>query len=287
MAVYEHTYRRYTGPLSPRWQRFLVPARYAVSEVFASRFFVAVFALAFVVPLGMAVLLYLRANLTALESLGVQFVQQIPIDARFFFYFLRAQSFAGLFLTLMAGPGLVAPDLAHNALPLYLSRPFSRWEYVLGKGTVLAALLSLVTWVPGLLLLLLQTQLAGFTWLSEHLRLVPAVFLGSWVWILMLTLLALALSALVRWRTVAAGLFFAVFVVTKALGTFLVLYFETRWGQLVDLRQQVEVIWQSLFYGQVDPGDIPAWAGWVGFLVVVGLSLLALQRKLRAYEVVR
>src|SRR5205807_10578886 len=58
----------------------------------------------------------------------------------------------------------------HDALPIFLSRPFSRPEYVLGKCAVIALLLSVVTWVPGLILFSLQAGLAegGWTWRSEE-----------------------------------------------------------------------------------------------------------------------
>ena len=53
------------------------------------------------------------------------------------------------FLAAFVGPGLISPDLSHNGLPLYLARPFSRAEYVLGKMSVLVGLMSLMTWIPG------------------------------------------------------------------------------------------------------------------------------------------
>ena len=62
------------------------------------------------------------------------------------------------------GPGLISPDLSHNALPLYLARPFSRTEYVLGKMSVLMGLMSLMTWIPGVLLFVLQGYLEGWQW---------------------------------------------------------------------------------------------------------------------------
>ena len=61
-----------------------------------------------------------------------------------------------LFLAAFIGPGQISPDLANNALSLYLARPFSRVEYVLGKMSVLLILMSVMTWVPGLLLFGLQ-----------------------------------------------------------------------------------------------------------------------------------
>lgn len=288
MAVYEQTYRRYTGALTPRWSRFLVLSRYAWSEVFSSRFFIAVFAVSFVPVLVVASMLYLRSNLEVLEGLGAfGFVNNIQIDGRLFLYFLRIQGGFAFFLTLLAAPGLVSPDLAHNALPLYLARPFKRWEYVLGKMTVLLVLTSAITWLPGLLLFFFQVQLAGGEWLSEHARIAPAIFFGGWVWILVLALLGLALSAWVRWRTVAAGLLFAVFIVSRALGVILNLSLDTKWGSLVDLRTLITVIWQGLFYGEVGPETIPVWSAWLSLAALCAFCLLLLRIKIRAYEVVR
>ena len=88
------------------------------------------------------------------------------------------------FLTLLIGPPLVSRDLTNNALPLYLCRPFSRAEYVVGKMAVLLILLSLITWVPGLLLFLFQAYLEGGGWIAANLWIAGAIFVGSLVWIL-------------------------------------------------------------------------------------------------------
>lgn len=289
MAVYEQTYRRYAGRLVPERWRFLVLSRHAVSNLLGSRLFVIVLTLSFVVPLGLAVILYLRQNLEVLETLGwgAFLSEQLAVDERFFHYFLRAQAFAAFLLTLLAAPGLVAPDLTHNALALYLSRPLSRTGYVLGKITVLWAVLSLVTWVPGLLLIGFQVQLAGFAWLGEHGRALTGVLGASAVWILLLSLLGLALSAWVRWRTVAAGLLFAVFVVSRVMGEVLAAHLDSPWGHLVDLRHLVAVISQDLFFGQPQAESVPLWAAWIGFAAVCSLALALLRWRLEAYEVVR
>ena len=94
----------------------------------------------------------------------------IDINPRFFLNFLGWQSMLALFLAAFVGPGQISPDLANNALPLYLARPFSRAEYVLGKLSVLLILMSLMTWVPGLLLFILQAALEGNGWFGQNLR---------------------------------------------------------------------------------------------------------------------
>ena len=48
MAVYEQTYKRYPGPLTPEWSRFLIIPRHAYRGVFKSKLFTAFFVLCFV-----------------------------------------------------------------------------------------------------------------------------------------------------------------------------------------------------------------------------------------------
>jgi hypothetical protein len=57
------------------------------------------------------------------------FAQFIQVDGRFFAIFMYVQAGFAVFLAALAGPGLIAPDLANNALPLYFSRPLTRWSY--------------------------------------------------------------------------------------------------------------------------------------------------------------
>jgi len=117
-----------------------------------------------------------------------------------------------LFLAAFIGPGQVSPDLAKQRPLALLARPFSRVEYVLGKLSVLVILMSLMTWVPGLLLFGLEGYLEGFGWMQDNARLAfwpvrPARGSGLRCW----ALLALALSAWVKWKPVAGALMFGVF----------------------------------------------------------------------------
>src|SRR6185436_36082 len=130
------------------------------------------------------------------------------------------------------------------AMPLYLSRPLSRTEYVLGKLSVLIGLTSLITWVPELFLIGLQTSMVGFSWFSENSRLAVGVFIGSWIWILTISLIALALSAWVKWRPVAIASLFGVFFVTAGFGTVTNQLLNTRWGILINLATAMTMIWR-------------------------------------------
>jgi ABC-2 type transport system permease protein len=292
MAVYEHHYKPYSGPLTPLWSRFLILPRYAYQAVFQSKFFIAFFALCFVCPLIMAILIYLHHNVNALALMELNVAELVPINAYFFRTFIVIQSSFAFLLTVLIGPPLVSRDLTNNALPLYLCRPFSRAEYVIGKMSVLLILLSAVTWVPGVLLFLFQAYLEGAGWLGANLWIGGAIMLSSWVWIVVLALLSTTLSAWIKWRIAASAALFAIFIIPNVMGMMISGLFRTPYGNLINLTIMINTITDSLFR-QLNILDLPewlvlpVWAAWGGVTAFCALCLLLLTRKVRAYEVVR
>ena len=94
MAVFEHTYGPYAGQLTPQWSRFLVIPRHAYRRVFKSKIFTAFFALSFVCPLVMAVIIYLHHNINALTLMEIQPASIVPINNVFFRVYTMIQSTA-------------------------------------------------------------------------------------------------------------------------------------------------------------------------------------------------
>src|SRR5262249_2558169 len=142
----------------------------------------------------------------------------VEINSRFFFYFATVQAFFSYILTALVGPTLVSPDLVNNALPLYFCRPFTRTEYVIGKMSVLMWLLGLISWVPGLILFSIQASLAGWQWTLDHLWLAFAIFVGPFLWNAILSLIAVAMSAWVKWKIAAGALILSVFFAGAGFG---------------------------------------------------------------------
>ena len=286
MAVYKRDYKPYEEGRTPGWSRFLVLPRYIFRDVFASRIITIFFIVSCMPFLGAMVLVYLRYNVKALEIFELPVQQLLVIDATFFLYLLNAQCGFGLILTVLVGPGLVSMDLVNNALPMYFCRPFSRTEYVLGKMSVLAVLLSAITWIPLTVLLVFQTSLEGFGWLVDNVRILFGVFVGAWVWILLMCFLSLAISAWVRWRPVAGAMLFGVFLVLAGFGEAVNQIVDTRQGTLLNLRAVVDSINGWLF--QVNSwSSVPVGQAWLSLGVTLALCLLVLNRKLKAYEIVR
>jgi len=266
--------------------RFLILPRYAYEQIFRFKIFTAFFVLCFLYPAGAAVFIYLHHNVKALQVLQLPISELVTIDSWFFMVSMIVQGGLALVMTTLIGPGLISPDLSNNAMPLYLSRPFSRTEYILGKSSVLMILLSAITWVPLLLLFLLQAHLEGGGWLWQHKRIAVAVFAGSWIWIVILSLLVLSLSAWVKWRPVAGALLFGTFMVCSGFAAAINAIMYTNWGYLIDISQQTKILWTWLFNIQSE-NAIPVWGAVLGLLGVCVFCLLLLSRKIRAYEVIR
>lgn len=305
MAVYEQTYKRYAGPLTPEWNRFLIIPRHAYRAVFSSKLFTAFFVICFLPLLVEAILIYLHHNFSAIASMKINVRELVPIDAYFFQAFIGIQGGFAFFVALLIGPPLVSRDLRNNALPLYLCRPFTRTEYVMGKMSVILILLSVVTWVPQLLLFLFQSYLEGFAWFKTNVWMINAIVLGGLVWALLLALLTQTISALVKWRVVASGILLGIFFIPTVFGAFVNEVFRTRWGNIVSLGALIKNVTAGLFgtferatdvmrfrdfegtVTEIQMFEPPLWASWMVLFLICAVCLALLSWKVKAYEVVR
>ncbi len=294
MAVYEHRYQPYTGELTPQWSRFLIIPRHAFRDLFASKILTGFFALSFIPPLVFAILIYLHHNVSAIATFKINIAELVPVDEYFFYTFIGIQSGAAFFLTLLVAPTLVSKDLANNALPLYLARPFSRFEYTIGKMSVVFILLSCVMWIPGLVLFIFQSFLEGFVWMSANLWIAGAIFLSSWTWILFLALLSQTLSAWVKWRVAASAGMAAAFIIPSAIAEVAYQILNEgenqesymTWLNIISPSAITQTVRAALF--RLLPGDsytVPLTGAWLGFVVMCLILVFLLSRKVRAYEV--
>ncbi len=285
MAVYRRNYKPYAGKLTAEWSRCFVLFRYSRKNLFRSKFLTGLFVVCFFWPLICLVWIYLAHSASFLAGLGIP-SDVLTIDNRFFFNFMSVQGVFGFLLTAFAGPGLVSPDLANGALPLYFCRPFSRTEYVVGKASVLGILLSQITWVPGLILFAMQAGLAGASWTWNHLWIAGALVLASLLWVAFLSLLAMALSAWVKWRIVAGAMLLGVMFFGAGFAEAVNAVMRTQSGHFFNVAYLMSTVWNALF--QVDSRHaIPVAEAWIALLVYCVICLGLLMRKVRAYEVVR
>jgi ABC-2 type transport system permease protein len=285
MAVYRRGYQRYEGRLTGPWTRFMVLPRFSWQRLFQQRLVVLLTVIAMIWPILCAAFIYLTNHVELLAGLDKEFREFIEVNGKFFLVFMDVQAVFAIFLAALSGPGLIAPDLANNALPLYFSRPLTRPGYVCARLVVLFGMLSIVTWVPGLLLFGLQAGMAGPGWLRANWTMGAAIMAGFALWVLLVSMVALAGSAWVRWRVVAGALVLGFFFILAGVAAMLNGIFRVTWGHALNPAWAVNRLWCAML--GVDP---PAGPGVLPCTAVLGLVLLllaaVLERKLRPVEVI-
>jgi len=289
LSVYKHEYRAYTGPLTPLWARVGVIVRYAFAEAWSTRITATLFTLSVAPVIVYLVGIYLANNQLA-RTLIMRGSPMLTIDAGYFLKVLETQSWLALVLAAWIAPRLVSFDLADNALPILLSHPISRFGYVLGKLLALFACLSLVTWIPCLLLFAFQGYSSAQPWVMANLRIAGGVLASSLLWIAFLSILGLALSSWVKWRVVATGIIFAVVFVPAGIGGIITGILRTKWGFLLNAPVMMTQLWQRILGAPPTmQGDLylPSTAIVTVLLLVCAACVLMLNARIRAREVVR
>lgn len=286
MAIFQKAYRGYYGELTPLYQRPLVLFRYSMQAVISSRLFWAFMVAGLIPSFVVMCMIYLRYNLDLIMQFEIPIDELVRIDARFFAEYMLGPQLLFVFILIMAsGPTLASPDMRNNALSLYLSRPISKTGYIVGKLLVLLVLGSCLSWIPGILLILFQSYMAGGEWFVQHLHLLPATLIASLIWIISLSLLALAISATVKVAPIARLSFFGIIFVASALGGIVRLIIGSWYGSLLSIFDAQDALIQFM-YGIKNFSTMPIGASIFVFAVLVSLSLLVLYRRIRGLEVV-
>jgi hypothetical protein len=182
--------------------------------------------------------------------------------------------------------GLIADDRRTNALQLHLSKPLTRVEYILGKLAPPLAYVLFVTLVPALLLLLLQVVFAGsLTFLRSNLFLLPAITLYALIQALLSAFVLLALSSLTKSRRFVSIMYAAVTFFTFAMYQVLRGITTSRTWAVISPIEMLDVIANAIFRGKAEP-SVPVYVAVFVVLVMIGLAMLILERRIRGVEVV-
>jgi ABC-2 type transport system permease protein len=284
MAVYRRGYQRYQGPRTSHAERVLAFPRLAWRRLLSQRLVLIVLVVSLIWPLLCAGYIYLSNNLDLLKTIGGA-APVFKVDGQFFLVFMNVQAVFATVLAALAGPGLVAPDLANGALPLYFSRPISRLDYAVARLAVLGGLLSLVTLVPGLILILIQGGMAGWSWIGANWSLAVGLMAGFLWWVLLVSLVALASSAYIRMRLIAGGLVLGFFFVLGGMEQVLREVLRATWPALLNPTRASYLIWCRLLGAEVPEGPGP-WECAVALACMFAALAWVLERKLRPVEVV-
>ncbi|HLE69112.1 MAG TPA: ABC transporter permease subunit [Vicinamibacteria bacterium] len=273
MPLYDLSYRRFEGPRTSRFRRSFALARSAASLLLRRRSFLLLLAVSWIPAVVRAVQIYVARQFpeapdfftitpeTWREFLGQQ-VRFLPV----------------VLVSLATGASAIASDFASGAFTIYLSKPISRFDYVLGKAMPVAGAVSAVTLAPALALLLLQLSLApDFALLSKAPWLPLAVTAYSLFLALYFTLSVLAVSSLCRSGRVAGAGFAALVFGSEIVA-------RTATSRVFGAPRFLSLNGSAIDAGRWFFGESAAVAPLVVMIGVIALSALVLDRRLRSSE---
>lgn len=280
MPIYDQAYRKYEARAPLRTVRFWPITREALRLVLAPRAFLGLLALAWLPFVVRVIQVYV---VTRFPEAG----RVLPVDGRLFGEFLNQQIGFTLLLSIFGGSGLVANDLRTGAILVYLSRPLTRRDYVLGKLGVLLALNLGVTLVPALLLYATALALAPEQFLKWELAWIgPAVVAHALLIALSVSLLALAVSSLSKSARVAGVSFFGLVFGLEVVRQVLQGGFGRREAVLLSIQADLRAL-GNLLFGIAERGGALPWVYPAAVLLAVGLGCLAVLRaRVKAVEIV-
>jgi ABC-2 type transport system permease protein len=278
MPIHDQGYRRYGGEKARTGTGWMVITRAGIRTFFAKRAFLGLMLFSWLPFFVRAVQIYAAANLPQAAFLA-------PTPETFRQFLDQQQTFV-FFVTVYVGAGLIANDRRANALQIYLSKPLTRGEYIFGKLAILMTFLAMVTWLPAIVLLIVQISFAGnFTFFRNNAFLFPAITVFAFIEVLLASATMLALSSLSKSSRYVAILYASVIFFTQAI-----------YGVMYAVTRSTSLSWMSFSANLAQLGDVifrqpPKYdTPWpVALLVIVGLIVLSgviLERRVRGVEVV-
>ena len=276
--IHDQGYRRYGGGRAPRGRAWAVIAAAGIRTFLGKRMFLGLLLLSWGQFFVRAVQIYLAANLPQVAVLA--------LTPETFQRFFDIQELFVFVVTVYVGAGLIANDRRANALQIYLSKPLTRAEYVFGKLAILITFLLLITWVPAIMLLIVQILFVGnFTFVRSHVYLVPAITLFSFIEVVMVSTTMLALSSLSNSSRYAGILYAMVIFFTRALFNVLRFVTDASTVSWIAFTVNLEQVGNAIF--RLPPQyDTPWPVSFLMIVLIVAASGVVLERRVRGVEIV-
>lgn len=303
------SYRNYDGPLHNRAARWWIVALANIRQVRKKPGFWILFGLAFLPCLMTGVGFFFRPPMPVgmmdpaqAEAMKIRFGES-------FFAAADGQAFLVFLIALLVGAGSIASDNRANALIVYLSKPITKGDYLLGKWAGIFMILFGVAFVPSLVLYIycLITYI-GDGFLKDQPWLLPRIFAAALVPAIMHASVLMGFSAWSKTSRMAGAVYAGFFFVSAiVVGIIWGIFYRNKMAEGV-LLQHLSLggvirglMWNIYNVPQTVPQYVPEemsirqitlhapdfWPllALAGVFVVLGLG--AARMKIQAVEVVR
>ncbi len=278
MPIYDLSYRHWDGPLHGGGRRWYVIAEAGIRLLLSYKKFVFLLMLSWIPFFIQAFMLYMI--LVKGQTLG------FDLGPGFFQNAFAVQVFPLILVTIYAGSGLIASDLAANALPLYFAKPITRMDYVLGKLAIIGAFLALVFLAPVLLLFLFAAGVSpDMTFIRENYWVLGSILAYGLFVVVLASLFILGLSSTSRSGRVVGVAFIAAVIFSGMMGNILSLFLRNNQVLALSLGHNLTRLAQ-LFFLEESTLRLHWGASLAVALLIAAWSVWTLSRRIRPGEVV-
>lgn len=289
MSVAAGGYRQLATERVGGWNTSWAIARWNLRSLIRQKLFWALVALGLLHFLVHYVLIYIKAQISIESPAFGKFIDNYQVTGTGAAYrvFLDGQARAVLILLAYAGVTMVASDFRAGGIAFYLSKPMSRFEYVLGKAMALWVIIALLTVVPATVLFLEYGFFTSSTdyWMKNS-KIIWGILGYSALIMLAPSLVLLAVGAVCRRGAPLIMVWCSIFLVLPAFGALLRQVFNNRDWLLINFWRNLSIFGEYCFGARDIFEDRHArWAAFLTFATMVAAGFV-LRRRLRAVEVI-
>lgn len=283
MPIHDQSYQHWDGSLKSHTFRWWVIAKEGLKIILKRKIFI-IFVMAppFMYLVFKGGMIYLDTIFPILsineKFFNDFFSSMIPVPWTFFFITL---------ICVFGGSGLIANDLRNNVLQLYLSKPLTRIDYIIGKLAIIMLLLGFVTVFPGVVLFIESVLLSdNLDFLKEKQWILGSILSYSLLLTLIPGLVILMLSSLTKSNRYAAIGFAVISLFTPVIYQILKNIFHTDKIAPISFWANFQQLGNVLF--GLRPRHPLHWI-WslLIILVIIGLCLWILHRRIRGVEITK
>jgi ABC-2 type transport system permease protein len=277
VPIHDQGYRRYQGRRTAPGRAWWIIARTQFLAALKFRPFIVLLVFSWVPFVVRGVQIYLSSSIPQMSVLAA--------TPQTFRDFIDQQGIF-IFLVTIALGGAIADDRRANALQLYLSKPLTRTEYIVGRLVPALGCLLAITFVPAVLLLLLQIAFSGSTaFVGQNLFLLPAITLVSLTQALLSSCAILALSSLSKSRRFVSVMYAGVIFFTAAMHQVLRAITGSRAWAAISPGDMMDVVADAVFRVRANP-PVPVPVAILVIVLLIAASCWVLERRVRAVEIV-
>jgi ABC-2 type transport system permease protein len=283
-------YRRWTGELRSPWWSVLAIVRVALGLIVRRWLFWILLGLGLMNFLYHFAFIYLKATIVVQNRDAARFMDSFKLTGtgQAYLNFMHLQAAIAALLLAFAGSLLIGADARRGGMIFYLSRSMDRRHYIIGKLLSIAAVVSLITTVPALILYVEYGMLStSFDYFRENWRIAVGILGFGCVLAVVQSLMLFAVAVWVPRTVPLAMTWLGLFVLLTALGRALKEIADNRRWMLLALWEDMLRVGHWAF-GSLPENRTPTAPETV--IVLVGVCLVSLALiiyRVRAVEVVR